>query len=98
MKKITAFKERFISQFKEWLIIIQQQQSIRVFLKLLKRLRQQHLFFQIITIILLIIFGITIILFFSSYFIWYALKFTFLQILLRGIEWYLNFTEPSSKH
>lgn len=81
--------------FKDWLVMMQQQQSIRVFIKLLKRLSQQHILFQIISLILLFIFGITIIIFFSSYVIWFALKFIFVQILMRGIEWYLNFTEPS---
>lgn len=83
--------------FNNWLVIAQKQQSIRVFIKLLKRLSQQHILFQIISLILLFIFGFTIIIFFSSYVIWFALKFIFVQILMRGIEWYLNFTEPSIK-
>lgn len=97
MMKDSDTKNNISTKFNDWFISIQQDRSIRVFVKLVKRLRQQSLFWQIITTLFIIIFGTTIVIFFSSYFIWFVLKFIFLQILLRGAEWYLNITENTKK-
>lgn len=88
---IDKFKTQFQKSFNE----AQSDRSVRVFTKLLKRLHEQSIFYKIITLILLSMLGITIFIFFSSYLIWFAIKLIVSQILLRGVEWYLNFTEKS---
>jgi hypothetical protein len=87
------FIDKCSAECKKWFIEAQNNRSIRVFTKLLKRLHQQTLFYKVITSLLLLLLGATIILFFSSYVIWFAIKFIFIHILLQGIEWYLNATE-----
>lgn len=90
------FIDHFSALSKKWFTEAQSDRSVRVFTKLLKRLHEQAIFYKIITVILLLMLGITIFLFFSSYLIWFAIKFVVLQILLRAVEWYLDFTAPKS--
>lgn len=92
MRRI-EFISNFSAQCKKWFTEAQTDRSVRVFVKLVARLRQQKIFYQIISLILLLLLGAIIVLFFSSYLIWFSIKFVVLQVLLRAVEWYLHFTE-----
>ena len=64
--------------------------SVRVLLLLIDRLKSQNILFQVFTIFLIIVLSAALMAFFSSYIIWTIIRYMFINIFLRAIEWYLK--------
>ncbi len=74
-----------------------QNQMLHIFTLLWARFKRQNLRGKSITLLFLILTGVTFVLFFSSLLIWVAIKFFISKVFLGVTEWYLMKTHIGDK-